>query len=62
MADNEYREDLSHPLISYPYEELPSVVDVLRNEKPVYFTWYDYRPERCFGAVGTAREVVGESE
>jgi len=25
------------------------MVDVLRNEKPVYFTFYDYRPTRCFG-------------
>ncbi len=62
LAPNEFREDLDHPLISYPASALPCVVDVLRNEKPVYFTWFDYRPVRCFGAVETSREPIGEAE
>jgi len=59
---NEYRSDLGYPAISYSVSALASVVDVLRNEKPVYFTWFDYRPTRCFGSIGTAREPVGEGE
>jgi hypothetical protein len=62
MAPNEFRADLDYPLVSYPSTALDSIVDVLRNERPVYFTWHDYMPVRCFGAVGTAREPIGESE
>jgi hypothetical protein len=62
LAPNEFRTDLGYPLVSYPSTALASMVDVLRNEKPLYFTWYDYMPVRCFGAVGTSREPVGESE
>ncbi len=62
LAPNEFRTDLGYPLVSYPSTALASVVDVLRNEKPLYFTWHDYMPVRCFGVVGTSREPVGESE
>lgn len=62
MAPNEFRADLGYPLLSFPASSLAPTVDVLRNEKPVYFTWFDYRPARCFGAVGTSREPVGEGE
>jgi hypothetical protein len=62
LPQNEYRTDLGHPLLSFPAAALRSMVDVLRNEKPVYFTWFDYRPVRCFGSVGTSREPVGDAE
>lgn len=62
LAPNEFRMDLGYPLVSYPVTALASVVDILRNEKPLFFTWYDYLPVRCFGAVGTSREPVGEAE
>ena len=48
--------------IECPCRLTPAIMDVLRNEKPVYFTFYDYRPMRLFGAIGTAREPVGEAE
>src|SRR5262245_62593896 len=48
-APNEFRPDLNAALISYPFDALPSVVDVLRNEKPVYFTWFDYSLTSRFG-------------
>ncbi|MDH4155046.1 MAG: hypothetical protein OEV01_14785 [Nitrospira sp.] len=57
---NEFREDLGYPVISYPSSSFAGVVDILRNEKPLYFTFFDYRPERLFGAIGTSRESVGE--
>jgi hypothetical protein len=62
LAPNEFRADLGYPLVSYPFTALASVVDILRNEKPLYFTWFDYMPVRCFGAIGTSREPVGEAE
>jgi hypothetical protein len=62
LARNEFRADLGYPLVSYPSTALAAVVDVLRNERPLYFIWYDYMPVRCFGAVATSREAVGESE
>jgi hypothetical protein len=46
-------------------DALAPIVDVLRNEKPVYFTWLDYTaqvPGRLFGVVGTSREPAGEAE
>jgi hypothetical protein len=61
-APNEFRTDLGYPLVSYPSSSLAALIDVLRNEKPVYFIWYDYMPARCFGAVDTSREPVGEGD
>lgn len=62
LAPNEYRTDLGYPLISYSSSSLAGIVDVLRNEQPVYFTFFDYRPTRCFGSIGTSREPVGEGD
>ena len=66
MAANEFRSDLNAALVSYRFDAFPPLVDVLRNEKPVYFTWFDYSatsPGRMFGVVGTsALEPVGEQE
>lgn len=38
---------------------LPVMIDMLRNEKPVYFTWWK---EKGFATVSTAAEPVGEGE
>jgi hypothetical protein len=62
LPANEFRADLGYALVSYPSTALDAIVDILRNEKPLYFTWYDYLPVRCFGAVGTSREPIGEAE
>ncbi len=66
MATNEFRSDLNAAMVSYDFEAFPPIVDVLRNEKPAYFTWFDYSaivPGRMFGVVGTsANEPVGEQE
>ena len=62
MSPNEFRTDLGYPLVSYASTSLAPMIDVLRNEKPLYFIWFDYMPVRCFGAVATSRELVGESE
>jgi hypothetical protein len=64
-AANEFRQDLNAALVSYWLDALPSVVDILRNEQPLYFTWFDYSaqvPGRMFGTLGTSLEPVGEQE
>jgi hypothetical protein len=61
MPANEFRTDLGHPLLSYRFDALPAVVDVLRNEKPLYLTWFDNTTRR-FASIGTSREPVGETE
>jgi hypothetical protein len=65
LAPNEFRQDLGAALVSHRLDALSPMVDILRNEKPLYFTWFDYSaqvPGRMFGVVGTSREPVGEQE
>jgi len=62
MPANEFRTDLDHAVVSCPFDTFAPTVDMLRNEKPAYFTWFDYSPTNCFGAVETGREPVGEAE
>jgi hypothetical protein len=38
---------------------LPATIDMLRNERPVFFTWWK---EKGFASVSTASEPVGEGE
>src|SRR5918993_5741656 len=56
MAPNTFRADLNAAEVSFRYDAFAPMVDVLRNETPVYFTWFDYSaqvPGRIFGVVGT---------
>jgi hypothetical protein len=65
LPANKWRQDLNAAEVSFRPEAFASVVDVLRNEKPMYFTWFDYSaqvPGRIFGSIGTSREPVGEQE
>lgn len=65
MAPNQFRSDLNAAEVSFPYDAFAPMVDLLRNESPVYFTWFDYSagvPGRMFGVVGTSLEPVGEQE
>jgi hypothetical protein len=65
MAPNQYRQDLNAAEVSFRFDAYPSVIDLLRNEEPVYFTWFDYSanvPGRLFGALETSREPIGEHE
>ena len=45
--------------MSYPYDQLPVVVDLLRNEKPVTF-WF--RDDSMHGGLTTSAEPPGEAE
>jgi hypothetical protein len=44
--------------ISYHYNWLNDVIDMLRNEEPVYFIWHD----EGYAAITTEEEIVGEEE
>ena len=43
----------------YPESMFPIVLDVLRNESPVYFSW---NATNCLGSITTSSEPVGEEE
>ena len=45
--------------IAYPYNWLNNVIDMLRYEKPVYFTWDD---STLMARITTEEEPVGEEE
>jgi hypothetical protein len=65
MAPNRFRSDLNAAEVSFPYDAFAPIVDLLRNETPAYFTWFDYSaqvPGRIFGVIGTSAEPVGEAE
>jgi hypothetical protein len=65
MRANEFRADLNAAIVSHRFDAYPQIIDLLRNEKPLYFTWFDYSdavPGRIFGSLGTSREPIGENE
>ena len=65
MMPNQWRSDLNAAEVSFRSDAFEPMVDLLRNETPVYFTWFDYSaqvPGRIFGVVGTSTEPVGEAE
>ena len=45
--------------VHYTWEDFPQVIDILRNESPVYFR---YNPQYKFGYISTGKEPVGEGE
>ena len=47
-------------LLYYRYEELPVIVDMLRNESPVYLLYYDTAPINS--GISTTMEPIGEAE
>jgi len=44
----------------YHFEDLPVIVDMLRNEKPVFLIFIDDNKNNC--RISTAMEAVGEGE
>ena len=57
---------LSHILFNAPADQYPSVIDLLRNEDPVFITWVpreDSKEQNDGNAIfETMREKVGEAE
>lgn len=44
----------------YHFQDLPIVIDLLRNESPVYIFYMDSNKENC--RISTTMELVGEGE
>jgi hypothetical protein len=61
MPDGDYLPDAGQPMVHYPIGEFPRILDVLRNEKPVY---YQQSGNNWSGMAGltTSFEPVGEGE
>lgn len=56
---DELREN-GHLVAHLPVSEFSAVLDILRNESPVYFIHYKYWP--TMGILSTSHEPVGEGE
>ena len=52
---------LSHVYLQYPTSKFPFIVDVLRNEKPIYIGYWENQYGR-YGRIYTGKEPVGEGE
>lgn len=46
--------------VNYPMSLLAPTIDILRNEKPIYFQWIALGP--LYGYVTTSNEPIGEGE
>ena len=54
---NDRKDDMIH--MSMPADQIHAVVDVLRNEKPIYLKWQETLQNAY---LGTGQEPVGEGE
>ncbi len=45
--------------VGMSYNSFPGIVDILRNEKPIFVSWY---PDSNFACVATTLEPMGEEE
>jgi hypothetical protein len=45
---------------SLDFQQMPVVLDLLRNEKPISFGWNDANPDQC--QLRTGPEPVGEAD
>jgi len=53
--------DFDHVYLQYPISKFPYIVDVLRNEKPIYIGYWENKYGR-YGRICTGKEPVGEGE
>ena len=60
MPDADYLPDTGQPMSHYPIEDFARVIDMLRNEKPVYYQQLSIWPTMAW--VTTSLEPVGEGE
>lgn len=70
MQANFYRDNKSLPenyhdvnsklvYLKYPLSMYPKIIDILRNEKPIYFSYSD---KSKLGYFRTGKELIGEGE
>ena len=59
MPDSDHLPDTGQPMLHYPVSDFANVIDLLRNESPVYYRevggW-------SMGSITTTMEPVGEGE
>ncbi|MFC2023576.1 hypothetical protein ACFLT5_02435 [Chloroflexota bacterium] len=60
MPDGDDLPDSGQPMSHYPIEDFARVLDILRNEKPVYYQQLSNWP--TMGNIRTGAEPVGEGE
>jgi hypothetical protein len=53
--------DFEHINIQYPISKFPYIVDILRNEKPLFVGYWENRYGK-YGRICTGKEPVGEGE
>ena len=60
MPDGDHLPDSGQPMSHYPVEDFSRVLDILRNEKPVYYQQLSTWPGMA--SLRTSTEPVGEGE
>jgi len=60
MPDADHLPDTGQPMSHYPIEDFPRILDILRNEKPVYYGQLRNWPTMAW--LRTSLEPVGEGE
>ena len=60
MPDADHLPDTGQPMSHYPIEDFPRIIDILRNEKPVYYQQLSNWPTMAW--LRTSMEPVGEGE
>ena len=53
--------DFDHVYLQYPILKFPYIVDVLRNEKPIFVGYWENKYGK-YGRICTGKEPVGEGE
>ena len=60
LPDADHLPDSGQPMSHYPVEDLSRILDILRNEKPVYYNQLSNWPTMAW--IRTGLEPVGEGE
>jgi len=60
LPDGDHLPDVGQPMSHYPAEDFPRIMDILRNEKPVYYQQLSNWPSMAW--ITTSLEPVGEGE
>ena len=60
MPDADHLPDEGQPMSHYPIEDFSRILDILRNEKPVF--WQQFSTWPTMAEINTGAEPVGEGE
>ena len=59
MPENSYDKRNKLVYLRYPMSMYPNIIDILRNEKPIYFS---YSINLNMGHIRTGKEPIGEGD